>query len=176
MGLNSYYQASSQYPLKMYAKDFDDNGNYDAIPSLYLPDENGIKKEVPAQTRDDLIRQMIGTRIKFQNYRSFANATMDKILTKEELKNALVLQAKNLKTCLLKNNGNAGFDIIPLPPQAQFSGINGMLAEDFDGDGNLDIVMNGNDFGTEVTVGRYDALNGLYLQEMVMETFIQRRF
>ena len=39
-----------------------------------------------------------------------------------------------------------------------------MVVDDFDGDGNLDVVMNGNDFGTEVSVGRYDALNGLMLK------------
>jgi hypothetical protein len=39
-----------------------------------------------------------------------------------------------------------------------------MTVDDFDGDGNLDVVMNTNDFGTEVSVGRYDALNGLFLK------------
>jgi len=38
------------------------------------------------------------------------------------------------------------------------------IAGDFDGDGNLDVMINGNDFGTEVSVGRYDALNGLMLK------------
>ena len=54
--------------------------------------------------------------------------------------------------------------MIPLPLQAQVSVINGMIADDFDGDGNLDVLINGNDFGTEVTIGRYDALNGLLLK------------
>jgi hypothetical protein len=39
-----------------------------------------------------------------------------------------------------------------------------MLADDFDGDGNLDVLMNGHDFGIEVSIGRYDALNGLLLK------------
>jgi hypothetical protein len=39
-----------------------------------------------------------------------------------------------------------------------------MVAADFDGDGNLDLLMNGNDYGTEVSVGRYDAFNGLFLK------------
>jgi len=39
-----------------------------------------------------------------------------------------------------------------------------MQVDDYDGDGNLDILMNGNDYGTEVSVGRYDALNGLLLK------------
>ena len=48
--------------------------------------------------------------------------------------------------------------------QAQISALNGMVADDFDGDGNLDVLINGNDWGTEVSVGRYDALNGLVLK------------
>jgi hypothetical protein len=39
-----------------------------------------------------------------------------------------------------------------------------MVADDFDGDGNLDVVVNTNDYGTEVSTGRYDALNGLLLK------------
>jgi hypothetical protein len=54
--------------------------------------------------------------------------------------------------------------MIPLTAQAQLSSINGMVAEDFDGDGNLDLVVNTNDYGAEPNVGRYDALNGLYLK------------
>ena len=55
------------------------------------------------------------------------------------------------------------FTLIPLPKEAQFSMINGMVTEDFDGDGNLDLLVNGNDYGTDVSVGRYDALNGLLM-------------
>lgn len=63
-----------------------------------------------------------------------------------------------------RNDGNNKFTLIPLPAQAQLSVINGMTVDDFDGDGNLDVLMNGNDWGTEVSVGRYDALNGLLLK------------
>ena len=52
----------------------------------------------------------------------------------------------------------------PLPAMAQYSAINGMVADDFDGDGNLDIAMNTNDYATVPSYGRYDALNGLLLK------------
>jgi hypothetical protein len=39
-----------------------------------------------------------------------------------------------------------------------------MIADDFDADGNLDVLINGNDFGTHISIGRYDALNGLLLK------------
>ena len=52
----------------------------------------------------------------------------------------------------------------PLPGIAQYSAINGVITEDFDGDGNLDICINTNDYRTDPSNGRYDALNGLVLK------------
>jgi hypothetical protein len=54
--------------------------------------------------------------------------------------------------------------MIPLPKKAQTSILNGMVADDFDGDGNLDVLISGNDYGTDVSIGRYDAFNGLLLK------------
>ncbi|MFL5773777.1 MAG: FG-GAP repeat domain-containing protein, partial [Flavisolibacter sp.] len=163
-GQNTFYRVSKNYPAKIYAKDFNNDGNYDAIPSLYLHDEDGKVKEYPAQTRDDLIKQMISMRAKFLTYNSFAKATINDLLSKDDLKDALILQANNMSSCLLKNMGNGKFQMIPLPSQAQLSSLNGMAVGDFDGDHKLDVVISTNDFGTEVSVGRYDALNGLYLK------------
>ncbi len=166
LGQNSFYKATNQYPVSIYAKDFDNNGSYDAFPSLYLPASQGnpTKKEFPAQTRDDIVKQMIGMRATFQNYKSYATVAMDQLLTKEQLKDALILKANNFNSCYCRNDGAGKFTLIPLPFQAQLSALNGMTVDDFDGDGNLDIVMNTNDYGTDVTVGRYDALNGLILK------------
>ncbi len=164
IGLNTLYQASDQHPVYITAKDFDGNGNYDAIPSLFLPDSNGVKKEFPAFGRDDMIKEMISIKRRFLSYRSFAHATMDSIVTPAMRKDALRLKATMLQSCYLRNDGNGKFVMIPLPLQAQVSVLNGMVADDFDGDGNLDVLINGNDFGTDVTTGRYDALNGLLLK------------
>ena len=166
LGENSFYKASDRYPVSIYAKDFDNNGSYDAFPSLFLPvsQQDHVKKEFPAQTRDDIVKQMIGMRSVFQNYKLFANATMDQLFTKEQLKDALILRANNFKSCYIRNDGKGRFSLFPLPMLAQFSVLNGMVVEDFDGDGNLDVVINGNDYGSEVSVGRYDALNGLMLK------------
>jgi len=166
MGLNSFYRASEPYPVSIYAKDFDNNGSYDAFPTLYLPssDIDTVKKEYPAQVREDIVKQMIGMRSIFQNYKTFAKADINQVLTKEQLKGAQILKANNFNSVYLKNKGDGKFELMPLPIQAQFSTLNGMVVDDFDGDGNLDVLINGNDFGTEVSVGRYDALNGLLLK------------
>lgn len=166
LGTNSFYKASKEFPIGIIAKDFDSNGSYDAVPSIYLPEssENPVKKEVPAQLRDDMIKQMIGFRAKYTNYRSYALSGMNSLFTAEQLSGSLHYKAQHLESSYLRNDGNGKFTVINLPQQAQVSILNGMVVEDFDGDGNLDIIMNGNDFGTDVSVGRYDALNGLMLK------------
>lgn len=163
-GLNTLYKASQQYPVYITAKDFDNNGSYAAIPSIFLKDQNGDKKEFPAFGREDLLKQMISMKKKFPNYRSYATATMDEVLSPEQKKGALRLKVNTSESCYLRNDGNGKFTMIPLPKQAQISAVNGMMVDDFDGDGNLDVIINGNDFGTEVNTGRYDALNGLMLK------------
>lgn len=164
LGQNSFFRGNTEYPVRAYAKDFDKNGIYDMIPSLYLPDQEGNKKEFPAQGRDDLLKQVNAFRKKFPSYKSYAVATMDQVLTKDDRREALILEANDFQTALLRNDGGGKFTLIPLPVEAQLSVINGIVADDFDGDGNLDLVLNGNDYGTEVSVGRYDALNGLFLK------------
>jgi len=166
LGQNSFLTASQQYPVSIYAKDFDNNKSYDAVLSLYLPasQQDQVKKEVPFPLRDDLIKQIVGMRSKFPTYKSYANATMDQVFSKEQLDGALILKANNFQSTFFRNEGNGKFSQAPLPYLAQLSTIDGMVADDFDGDGNLDVVMNTNDFSTDVNIGRYDALNGLLLK------------
>ena len=64
----------------------------------------------------------------------------------------------------MRNDGGGKFTMIPLPNLAQVSVVNGMVVDDFDDDGNLDVLLNGNDFGTAVGIGRYDASYGLLLK------------
>lgn len=98
------------------------------------------------------------------HYSQFATATMDDIFGNDERKGALRLKATQLQSCYLRNEGNGKFTMIPLPKEAQTSVLNGMIADDFDGDGNLDLLLSGNDYGTVVSIGRYDAFNGLLLK------------
>ncbi len=166
LGLNSFYKASDQYPVKIYAKDFDNNSNYDAVPTTFLPasQTDTTKIEFPVHTRDDMVKQIVRMRNKYQNYKSYAVAPFSEMFSADDLKGALIMKANDLSNSYLENEGGGKFKLSPLPSVAQYSCMNGMLAEDFDGDGNLDILINGNDYGTEVSVGRYDACNGILLK------------
>jgi len=46
--------------------------------------------------------------------------------------------------------------------EAQFAPVNALLCEDLDGDGNLDLLLAGNEYQMEVMAGRQDALYGLF--------------
>jgi len=164
LGLNSYYRGDEREPVYITAKDFENNGAFVAVTSLFLPDQQGQKKEFPAFGRDDIARQMPGIKKRYATYKPFALATMDDILTPERRKGAVRLKADMLQSCYLRNDGSGKFALIPLPRAAQVSVLNAMVVDDFDGDGELDVLINGNDYGTEVATGRYDALNGLLLK------------
>ena len=167
LGLNSFYKASADMPVSIRAKDFDGNGSYDAIPSLYLPfntEENSPWKEFPAYGRDDMIKQVISTRARFQNYKMYANAIVDSMIAPSQMKDALKLSANYMASAYLQNDGKGHFTLKQLPAMAQLSALNGMVQDDFDGNGNLDIAFNTNDYSTDPIVGRYDALNGLVLK------------
>ncbi|MEP6684693.1 MAG: VCBS repeat-containing protein, partial [Parafilimonas sp.] len=58
LGENSFFKASKQYPVNMYAADFDGNGTLDPIITTFLKDQQGNKKEYPAFNRDDLVDQL----------------------------------------------------------------------------------------------------------------------
>jgi len=162
-GLNSFYRASEKEPVSIYAGDFDKDETYDAIPTIFLKDETGKRKEFPANGRDDVVRQMVSIRKRFPTYKIFAVADIDAILPDSIKKNGIVLRANYFSSCFIKNNGTGKFTMQPLPDMAQLAPLNGMVADDINHDGNLDLVICGNDYGAEVGNGRDDAMNGLVL-------------
>jgi hypothetical protein len=163
IGLNSFFKASAKEPVRIYAGDLNGDQVYDAIPSLYIPGKNGTRREYPANVRDDMIEQMIGTRRKFPQHKDYADADIYRLLSKEERQKAFVVTGNYLSSCYIQNNGNNRFEPKPLPVQAQLAPVNGIVPEDVNGDGWLDVIMNGNEFGNEVVNGQYDAMNGVVL-------------
>ncbi|MCU0470427.1 MAG: VCBS repeat-containing protein [Arcicella sp.] len=164
LGENTLMKASDEFPVSIYGKDFNTDGIYDAIPTVFYRDGEGKRREVTFHGRDDLAKQMNTIRRKFPNFQKFAKATINEVLSEEELKDAQILKANFLKTAYIENLGKGEFKISAMPTQTQTAPINGMVVEDFDADGNLDVLIVGNDYGTEVSVGRFDAFNGLLLK------------
>ncbi len=165
LGENSFYKASAQYPVSVYANDFYKQNTTQCIITLYLKDHaDGTLKEFTAHNRDDVVDQLPFIKKKFLTYATFGKASFDQLLTKEELKNSIKYTANYFSSSFVRNNGNGQFSIAPLQQMAQLSALGAMVTGDFDKDGNLDVCISTNDFGTDPANGRYDALNGLLLK------------
>lgn len=159
LGVNTRFQASEEKPVCIYADDFDKNGRIDPVICQYIGEENYI-----THPRDLLIQQINAMRVRFRTYSSYGKTTLTNSFAKEELKNAQRLEATNFSSSYLENLGAGNFALKPLPIVAQIAPIFGTHVEDFDEDGNLDLMIVGNSFSTEVSIGRYDALKGLILR------------
>ena len=162
-GENLYYQCSSNQPLRIYGKDLDSNGSIDPLITCYWQDSLGVRKEFLYHPRQDLIKQFVGIRKKFNTYGAFGEASMPEMFSDEEMEGALILQANWMKSSLIENKGNGRFDMHALPVESQLAPIYGSCTADLNADGFLDILLVGNDHGMEVQQGRADALNGLVL-------------
>jgi enediyne biosynthesis protein E4 len=159
LGLNAQFRASEKEPVRIHFKDFDGNGSIDPILSYYIDG-----KSYPALSRDDLMDQLPMLKKKYLMYSTYANASMDDLFEPELMKNASVLHAENLATVYLENNGKSGFTMKPLPAEAQYAPVFGIVSVDANNDGKKDLVLAGNNVWTRIRFSRYDANHGILLQ------------
>ena len=138
--------------------DFDKNATYDIVLSY----ESG-ETEYPVRGRQCSSQQMPAIKDKFKNYNSFASASLNEIYTDQMLNESLKYEITSFASIYLQNN-DGKFTAKPLPYQAQFSNINSIVVEDVDKDGNLDLIIGGNLYNSEVETPRNDASYGLWLK------------
>ncbi len=158
LGLNSQLKAQVKEPVTIYAKDFDNNGSIDPILAAYKNGEN-----YPVFSKDDISRQLSIINSKFVKYSAFADKKISNIFSSDELKGAVILEAKTFGSTYLENLGNNKFKLSKLPIMAQLAPITAIKILDVNNDKKLDIILAGNFYGTRVKFGRYDANKGLVL-------------
>ncbi|MCH8903830.1 MAG: VCBS repeat-containing protein [Bacteroidetes bacterium] len=144
LGLNYKYKASVEEPLHVYCSDFDRNGTMDIVLGYYNQGEC-----YPVRGRECTSQQIPFIKEKFENYESFGLATLYEVYG-DDLNTALHQEAKLFESCYLENKGEDGFAVIPLPTRAQFSTVFGIIPEDFDKDGHMDLIIAGNLYVSEV--------------------------
>jgi len=164
LGLNTLQKASDAEPVSVYAADFDKNDKPDMMPTVYFKGKDGKKYEYPYFGRLDVQKELIKVKAKFLKHAAFGEASITDVLPPEMRTGALVYRANHFESSYLENNGKGRFTIRALQPEAQIAPVYGMLSFDIDDDGKTDALLTGNDFGTEVSMGRYDAFNGLVMR------------
>ncbi len=157
-GSNSQLRASAMEPIELYANDFDNDGMVDPILCYYIQG-----KSYPLHSRNELLEQLPSLRKKFNNYASYAYATIDDIIDKKSIDKTFKLQAYIMESCWIENvDGN--LMLHKLPDLAQFSRINAFINHDFDGDGKIDVIAAGNFYPFKPQIGMNDASFGVLLQ------------
>jgi len=164
-GTNSRFPASIKNPLCLHINDFDQNRS---IEHILCTTEGDVS--YPMALRHDLFKQLPGLKKKFLKYEDYALKSIEEIFTEEERAKMLTLYVKEMETCLYINEGTK-FIKKELPISVQFAPTYAIKAEDFDKDGNIDIVLGGNLFEAKPEVGRYDASRGTYLAGQDNGTF-----
>jgi hypothetical protein len=157
VGKNFKQKASDEYPLFLYSNDFDDNGTLDCVLAKPYKD-----KIVPARGKECSTEQMPFVSEKFKTYKDFASASVVDIYGKEKLESGVSLKATSFYSYIIWNEGGK-FKFQKLPVLAQAFPLNDTEIIDLDKDGDMDLILAGNDYNTEYETPRLDAGNGLVL-------------
>jgi len=164
VGENINFRGSKKEPVRIYAKDLDGNGSIDPLISHYLRDSVGVKREYLYHPWQDVTKQYVGIRKRFNSFGEFGESTLPEMFPDGLLDDATVLSMNYMKTSWIENLGDGRFKVHALPIQAQIAPVYGILPQDLDGDTYIDVLLIGNDFGMEVQQGPADAMVGLALR------------
>ncbi len=152
LGLNYKYKASQTEPFGIHYDDFDDNGSKDIILSYY-----NFGECFPLRGRSCSSQQIPQIKKDFPTYDLFANASLTEIYNTESLSSALEYDAYEFGHILLSPSGNKEYTMKYLPQYTQISSANTIIIDDFDSDGNQDILTGGNMYQSEIETPRNDA-------------------
>jgi hypothetical protein len=164
LGSNNPFHISTERPAELVAKDFDGNGIVEPLFCYYIKDEQGGYQLLPGISRDLWATQMPSIKKVYDKNELYAKSSMNEIFTKEMMEGATILDCREVRSGWFENDHKGRFIFHPFPLLAQIAPVNAIVCTDVDGDGNMDIILGGNEYQAAVTTGRYDASYGLLLK------------
>ena len=164
MGLNNRFHINSNQPMFLYTKDLDKNNFTELVPAYFIKNNNSNYQLFPALDRNQLAEQLPSVKKKYLLHKDYASITMDQLKNDFGSDGWSELKCETSASVWIENLGNGKFKMHELPIQAQLAPINSIVAEDVDEDGNIDLIIAGNEYQTAVATGRYDASYGLFLK------------
>jgi len=156
-GLNSQFEVNQNKSIKLYATDFDQNGSIDPIYECFVG-ENSF----PFASRDELLEQMVSMRSKFTDYASYSEAKIEDLFTSDQIEKSQLLEANTLESMLIENTGSK-LVVKSLPIEAQTFPVYAIATMDVNQDGNVDLILGGNQSYSKIRIGAIDAGLGLIL-------------
>ena len=149
-GHNSKLYAGKTGPLKLYVKDFDNNGSIEQIMAYTIDG-----KEYPFLPKDELERELPVLKKAYLTYGEVAGKTVQYMFY-DLFKNYTELKAETLSSSCFINDGKGNFTQTILPDELQLAPI--MSFAGLVNDKIKRYVAAGNFYGVIPYEGRYDAL------------------
>lgn len=146
-GTNTKYHALRNRPHRLYFDDFDQSGTIDLVEAEFEGDT-----EYPVRGRSCSSRCMPFIADKYKTFHDFSLATVADIYETQSVPRP-AKEVNFLPSAIFWNQGDQGFSVAELPRLAQISPSYGVAADDFDADGNVDILMVGNFFHAQPETG-----------------------
>lgn len=154
-GSNLHYKPKKNQPMKMWVNDFDNDGTIEQIVT-----QNYDGGDYPIHQKRELTTQILALKKKNIKASEYAKKTIDELFSKEIIANTIVKKASIAESVIAINEGDGTFTIQELPARVQFSCICGIQCTDVNNDGNLDLIMAGNNFEFKPQFSRLDANYG----------------
>lgn len=142
IGENFYLCPKPDSPAKLWVNDFDNNGGIDKIITYTIDG-----KDKPVFLKSEVQDQLPFIKKNNLHHRDYATKAIQDLFPKEMVGTSLVKSFNYPSSVVAINNGNGNFALQPLPVMSQVSCINAILPFDINGDGFIDLVTGGNQFG-----------------------------
>jgi hypothetical protein len=155
IGENFYLRPDSADPVKLWIGDFDKNGIPDKILTRQVEG-----KDMPVFLKHEMERQLPVLKKENLKHEQYARKTIHDLLSAGQLDSCKVLSFNYCTSVIAYNLGNGRYSIHPLPTMVQLSSVNAIQCLDVNGDGHVDLVLGGNEFGFLPQFGRLDASKG----------------
>ncbi len=154
-GENFYLKPGKENPVKLFLKDFDNNGQVDKIITRSIDG-----KDKPVFMKPELESQLPFLKKQNLHNAEYALKSVQDLFSKEQMNNTVIKEINYSSSCIAFNNGNGIFRIQNLPATVQLSSLKAILPVDVNHDGFIDLVVGGNQFGFQPQLGRLDAGDG----------------
>jgi hypothetical protein len=151
LGLNTQYRADKTHPALLFAGDFKGDGSLQLIEAYYEGDNL-----YPWRTRKDLGAVIPSILKRYPRNDYYARATLGEILGEVKLNEAQRFAATEFRSGVFLSQPDGTHRFGPLPRLAQIAPVQGVVAGDFDGDGNADIYAVQNSYAPVPLVGWFD--------------------
>ncbi len=157
-GSNLPYKTDFDHPAKMWINDFDNNGTIEQIITRHR--DGG---DYPIHMKKELTGQLVSLKKENLKASDYASRTVEELFPANIIENSIVKTARISESVIAINEGGGKYTIKKLPIRTQLSCICGITCTDVNKDGNLDIILGGNNYEFKPQFSRLDAHYGSVL-------------